>query len=820
MRGAAAAAFAAVCMAAALAPAPALPAPLPVGAAAQPGGPGSAPSARYVPDQLIVRFTPGATAAARRSLNASQGAREERALRVPRAFLLRLPAGRDVPAAAQAYERNPNVAYAEPNYIGEPVSTTPNDASFSLLWGLHNTGQTVNGVSGTPDADIDAPEAWDVTQGSPAVTVGIADTGIAYDHPDLAANIWKNPGESGGGKETNGIDDDGNGRVDDFRGYDFVANDNDPMDDHGHGSHVAGTIGAVGDNGTGVAGVNWHVRLAPLRICSPDPFVLCSHAAQADAFAYAGEMGMKVVNASISGAGSGQVVSDAIAGAPGTLFVFAAGNENNNNDTNPQYPCGYSPANIVCVAATDANDNRASFSNYGASAVDLAAPGTGILSSYPFQVRFTDDFQAANFSTRWTTGGTRNTWGRVCGSGSCTMTDSPTGNYQNATNSWSRTTSAFDLSGMTGCRAQYLLWLDTEPNFDGLHVEASTNASTWTEIAAWSGASGGWVWKNDSLSAFDGQPSVYLRYRLTSDSSQTRDGAYLDDVTVRCRRATYFGNEYAYLQGTSMATPHVTGAAALAWARMPNASPAQVKDALLQGVDAKASLAGLVASGGRLNLAGTLERVSVIAAGHVRPKAASPLRVSLVPAYTACATPNRVHGPALAFGSCAPPAQRSSQLTVGTPDANGHAANSAGSLQMKVLVGDPATPADEADLKLHVTFSDVRRRADQGDYSGELEARTTLRLTDRLNGPEQGESATLGDTPFEFVVPCTATADTETGSNCSVSTSADAVYPGVAAEGARAIWQLSQVSVADGGTDGLASTDPNGVFAVQGLFVP
>ena len=143
--------------------------------------------------------------------------------------------------------------------------------------------------------------------------------------------------------------------------------------------------------------------------------------------------------------------------------MFAAGNENNNNDTNPQYPCGYAPANIVCVAASNADDNRASFSNYGASAVDLAAPGTTILSTYPFPVPFEDDFQVANFSSRWTTGGTRNTWGRLCSGGECSMADSP-GNYQNNTNSWSRTASAFNLSGMSDCRAQYFLWLDTEPN--------------------------------------------------------------------------------------------------------------------------------------------------------------------------------------------------------------------------------------------------------------------------------------------------------------------------------------------------------------------
>ena len=294
----------------------------------------------------------------------------------------------------------------------------------------------------------------------------------------------------------------------------------------------------------------------------------------------------------------------------------------------------------------------------------------------------------------------------------------------------------------------------------------------------------------------------------------------MDEVAVRCKRSAYTGNEYAFLQGTSMATPHVTGAAALAWARMPGASPLEVKDSLLQGVDPKPSLSGVVASGGRLNLAETLERVTVIAAGHVRPLSASPMRVSLVPAYTACTAPNRVHGAPLAYGSCAPPVQRSAQLTVGTSDANGESPNSIGSLQMKVLAGNPATPADEADVRLLVSISDVRNKSGLGDYGGELQARTTLRLTDRSNGPGLDDSATLGDLSFDFVVPCAVTSSTATGSVCSVSTTADAVYPGVVDEGARAVWQLGQVTVTDGGSDGIGSTFPNGVFAVQGVFVP
>jgi hypothetical protein len=181
-----------------------------------------------------------------------------------------------------------------------------------------------------------------------------------------------------------------------------------------------------------------------------------------------------------------------------------------------------------------------------------------------------------------------------------------------------------------------------------------------------------------------------------------------------------------------------------------------------------------------------------------------------------------VHGPPLEHPSCSSPAQRSSELTVGTVDTNGELANSVGNVAMKVTVGDPLTTADDADVRLSVDLTDVRRKSDLADYTGELEARTTVRLTDRLNGNANGltESTTLNDFPFAFTVPCTATDAGDTGSECSVSTTADAVTPGVIDEGARAVWQLGQVTVTDGGADGVAATGPNGVFAVQGVFVP
>jgi peptidoglycan/xylan/chitin deacetylase (PgdA/CDA1 family) len=206
--------------------------------------------------------------------------------------------------------------------------------------------------------------------------------------------------------------------------------------------------------------------------------------------------------------------------------------------------------------------------------------------------------------------------------------------------------------------------------------------------------------------------------------------------------------------------------------------------------------------------------------GYVRPKGASPFRVPLVPAYEACTSPSSTHGSPLAFGSCPGPDQSSAFLTIGSPDANGQFANSTGSLVLHAIPGDQSTPADEADVRIDLSITDVRELSDLSDYTGQLDAEPGIRLTDRLNGPQQVESATVSDFSLGFAVPCTATSSTTAGSTCSVSTTADAVQPGMVKEGARAIWALGQVFVDDGGPDGVASTPDNTHFLAQGIFTP
>lgn len=268
---------------------------------------------------------------------------------------------------------NPNVEYAEKNYIGHALATIPNDPHFSKLWGLRNTGQT----GGTSDADIDAPEAWDIHTGSTNIVAAVIDSGIDYNHVDLQANIWTNPGETGGGKETNGVDDDGNGYIDDWRGWNFVDGNNNPMDtfaDVFHGTHVAGTIGAKGNNGTGVVGVCWNVKLMALRWLNSSGSGTTANAISA--IDYSTYNSAHVSNNSWGVPDSASLLA-AIdrARTNGKLFIASAGNDNRNNDNIPTYPASYDLDNVISVLATDHNDNRSPFSSYGLYSVDVGGPG-------------------------------------------------------------------------------------------------------------------------------------------------------------------------------------------------------------------------------------------------------------------------------------------------------------------------------------------------------------------------------------------------------------------------------------------------------------
>ena len=278
------------------------------------------------------------------------------------------------------------VEYAEPNFIYhalddapvDPKALIPNDPGFGNNWGLLNTGQKDSkGQVGTAGSDIGATKAWDLGTGSKDIKVAIIDTGVDYTHDEIKNNYLINTGEVAG----NGKDDDGNGFIDDVYGWNFEGKNNDPKDDHKHGTHCAGTIGAEGNNGIGTAGVNWHVSILGVKFLSASGSGTLDDAVEA--IKYATLRGVNIMSNSWGGGGFSQTMFDAIKAAKdkGILFVAAAGNESNNNDASASYPATYQIDNVVSVAATDNRDQKAPWSNWGNRTVHLGAPGVNIYST-------------------------------------------------------------------------------------------------------------------------------------------------------------------------------------------------------------------------------------------------------------------------------------------------------------------------------------------------------------------------------------------------------------------------------------------------------
>jgi len=517
----------------------------------------------------------------------------------------------------QALEKLPEVEAVSPNYLLHIDSLIPGDTHFDNLWGLHNTGY--NG--GEADVDIDAPEAWDITTGSSSVIVGVIDTGIDYNHPDLISNLWVNPGEA-----LDGIDNDGNGYIDDIYGINAILSSGNPMDDHGHGTHCAGTIGAVGNNDLGVAGVNWNVKMIALKFL--DSTGWGSDADAIECIDYLLDQktahGRNIVaaNASFGGGEYDPVMKSAIdsLGAAGIVFCAAAGNDWMDNDVYPHYPSSYDSPNILAVTAVDYYGWQ-NF-NYGAASVDLAAPGVDILSTlaavyYPREEDiFYDDMESG--AGKWLTGGTLDTWAIATDqeifenpsfpvpSPPHFWSDSPGTAYLPYTDSWLMNASDIDLTGYVG-QDLYLGFgsaMLLESYVDHGLVEVSGDGgSTWTSLMDYAGY--GYYWYipyyfliPDSVKT----ANFRFRFHLQTDSSIEYDGWLIDDVGIG--RADYYG--YGFKSGTSMATPHVTGAIALIAAQYPSETVAQRIGRILDSVMPLPSLVDTCATEGMLNLYGAL----------------------------------------------------------------------------------------------------------------------------------------------------------------------------------------------------------------------
>jgi thermitase len=343
-----------------------------------------------VPGEFVVKLKPTTSIMSKANLNRTLGGQvKETVNKNERLVLVQRPLVELQASAVQSLQQNPMVEYAEPNFIykvnghriNAGASSLPNDTELGRLWGMINTGQSVEGdggaILGRPGIDIDAKKAWEIETGSKEVVVAVIDTGVNYLNPDLEANIYTNEAEKNGQA---GVDDDKNGCVDDVHGCDFANGDSDPMDVYGHGTHCGGTIGGVGNNNQGIVGVAWNVRLLPVRFLGDDGGGTLANAIKS--IDYATAMKVTIMSNSWGGGGFSQALMDSIIRAKdaGILFIAAAGNSANDNDSQPEYPAGYLVDNVMAVAAIDPTGALADFSNFGKSTVHIAAPGVNVLS--------------------------------------------------------------------------------------------------------------------------------------------------------------------------------------------------------------------------------------------------------------------------------------------------------------------------------------------------------------------------------------------------------------------------------------------------------
>ena len=480
--------------------------------------------------------------------------------------------------------QDPTVALVEPNYLRWPTDMrTPNDPRFGQLWGLQNTGQEVNGFNGTAHADIGFLNAWGLARPSTnEVVVAVIDTGLDLTHPDIVSNLWTNPGEI----PSNGLDDDGNGYVDDVHGYDF-ANGTGAVTDSGfHGTHVAGTVAATGNNGLGVIGVDFQAHIMALKTSSDGTTL--SSAAVIEAIQYAAMMksrGVNVaaINASYGGASYSSTESTAIqaAGNVGIVFCAAAGNDTNNNDAAAFYPANYRLPNMIVVAASDQNDALAAFSNYGATTVDLAAPGVNILSCEPVS-QFGNDTYVQQASAVYQ--GNALTYSGLTPSNGITAAIF----YCGLGNPAEFPAAVRDNIALI--QRGTLFFSDKVSNAMAAGARA---AVIFNNIAGgYSGtlqSAGNWI-PAIAISQADGQ-TLLAALPASGTVVNVPDPA----------------NVYQLLDGTSMATPHVAGAVAFAAMNFPTESVAQRIQRILANVTPVAGLGGKVATGGRLNLARSVD---------------------------------------------------------------------------------------------------------------------------------------------------------------------------------------------------------------------
>lgn len=555
----------------------------------------------YIPGEAIVRFKPSSSAETRQKARTAASVDFDNKLGLPQTQLVSVDGS--VKAAIRRLENQPGVVYAQPNYRYEALALTE-DTFSEELWGLNDPAM--------PDPGVSVGGAWkrlgDLSKGKgDGQVIAVLDTGVDLTHPDLVGNLWENT-------SPDPIDED-------LHGFDFVDDDGDPDDYHFHGTHVAGTAAAIADNSEGIAGVAPEAEIMAVRVLDGDGSG--STADIATGIDYAADHGADVINMSLGApAGFGDKAMAEAIEAAGTednvVVVAAAGNDGVDVGVEPESPCVLPQSNLICVAALNQKSGTlATFSNYGAQSVDLAAPGTDILSTKPDYgaALFSDDFGTGLGA--WTTqifdGGIP--WGTSSAAASppLSATDSPGGDY-GAAPDFSKTaesdlltTAAVDLSTERGCRIHFNTKYQIEPFFDAFAAGAISESSLF-DVAEFDGTSPGYptsfIGEGATVSELDGRTDVHPIFAVLADQEVELDGAYVDDVHLFCRDETYDdaiatannydqpeASSYVKFRGTSMATPHVAGVVALVRTAAPGLDADEIVDAVLDGASAIPSFA-------------------------------------------------------------------------------------------------------------------------------------------------------------------------------------------------------------------------------------
>ena len=591
-----------------------------LGNSVQYSGSDSAPSTRgkfpngdlktgtYVPGEVLVKFKAGVgETAALNYLGAARATSLNSLNKNWDGWMKVSLDDQDVQATMADMAEISQVEYVQPNYIYHALAV-PNDPGYEQLWGMKNNGQTINDpaegpITGVSGVDMGMESAWDSGTDCSSILVAVVDTGVNYQQEDLSANMWDGTGCPSGYDCSN-------------HGYDFVENDNDPMDRNGHGTHVAGSIGAVGDNGLGVAGVCWTAKLMAVRAL--DSSGTGDSTSVAAGMNFAAQAGAKVVNLSLGGEGDDQLMYDAAVNIrnAGAIIVAAAGNSTLNNDVTFSHPGCFDLDNIINTAALAADGSLASFSNYGAVSVDVAGPGSSIYSTLAgsmSEYTIYDSLWQFNTGSHWGWGNCIYEYSSVAALANPADYCSG-GVYQNNADdqAWVQLSDGgIDLSSHTG--AFMTVWVNlliAEGDYLRIMAKADGGSpfSSGEEFASLTDTStdGEFIHQSipmDSCMTADCSFGVRLQ---TNDSGQG-GAAFLTDGNIKIYALTAASDQYGYESGTSMASPNVAGVAALLWSQYPQATYKDIILAIFDGTEPMPSLAGKTCTGGLVNAKNSLE---------------------------------------------------------------------------------------------------------------------------------------------------------------------------------------------------------------------